>query len=54
MKTSKPTNYSGLKVEIRPASKTSTKFIVWDVLNEQIFANEEEDDDDEDEAGPED
>jgi hypothetical protein len=36
----KKLNYKGLKVEIRPASKTSTKFIVWDVKTDQIFANE--------------
>ncbi len=38
-KTSKK-NYSGKKVEIRPASKSSSKFIVWDVATDQKFANE--------------
>lgn len=33
-------NYSGKKVEIRPASKNSSKFIVWDVATDQKFANE--------------
>lgn len=33
-------NYKGLKVEIRPASKNSTMFIVWDVKTNQKFANE--------------
>lgn len=33
-------NYSGKKVEIRPASKSSSKFIVWDVATDQKFANE--------------
>ena len=32
--------YKGLPVEIRPASKTSKKFIVWDLKTNQIFANE--------------
>lgn len=32
--------YKDTKVEIRPASKTSKKFIVWDVKSNQIFANE--------------
>jgi hypothetical protein len=36
----KQMNYQGLKVEIRPASKTSSKFIIWDILSEQKFANE--------------
>jgi hypothetical protein len=36
----KKLNYKGLKVEIRPASKTSTKFVVWDIKTDQIFANE--------------
>jgi hypothetical protein len=33
-------NYKGLKVEIRPASKGSSKFIIWDIVSEQKFANE--------------
>ncbi len=33
-------NYKGLKVEIRPASKSSSKFIVWDIKTDQKFANE--------------
>lgn len=33
-------NYKGLKVEIRPASKTSLMFIVWDIKTDQKFANE--------------
>lgn len=33
-------NYKGLKVEIRPASATSSKFIIWDILSEQKFSNE--------------
>lgn len=33
-------NYSGKKVEIRPASKSSSKFIVWDMTTDQKFANE--------------
>jgi hypothetical protein len=33
-------NYKGLKVEIRPFSKTSSKFIVWDFSKGQPFANE--------------
>jgi hypothetical protein len=33
-------NYAGLQVEIRPFSKSSTKFIVWDVATDQKFANE--------------
>ena len=33
-------NYRGVKVEIRPASKNSNKFIVWDLKSDQIFANE--------------
>jgi hypothetical protein len=36
----KKLNYKGKKVEIRPASKTSSKFIVWDVNSNQVFANE--------------
>ena len=36
----KQMNYQGLKVEIRPASKTSSKFIIWDILSKQKFANE--------------
>lgn len=33
-------NYKGLKVEIRPFSKTSTKFIVWDISKSQTFSND--------------
>lgn len=33
-------NYKGVKVQIRPASKTSKKYIVWDLKTDQIFANE--------------
>jgi hypothetical protein len=33
-------NYKGLKVEIRPLSKGSSKFIIWDIVSEQKFANE--------------
>lgn len=33
-------NYKGLKVEIRPASATSSKFIIWDIKSSQKFANE--------------
>lgn len=33
-------NYKGLKVEIRPASATSSKFIIWDIKSGQKFANE--------------
>jgi co-chaperonin GroES (HSP10) len=33
-------NYEGRHVEVRPRGKRSTKFIVWDVLSDQIFANE--------------
>lgn len=33
-------NYSGRSVEIRPASASSKKFIVWDTKTNQIFANE--------------
>ena len=33
-------NYKGVKVKIKPASKTSKKYIVWDVKSDQIFANE--------------
>lgn len=36
----KKKNYAGLKVEIRPFSKSSSKFIVWDVVTDQKFANE--------------
>jgi hypothetical protein len=39
-KPTKPMNYKGLRVEIRPASKNSNKFIVWDLKTDQIFANE--------------
>lgn len=41
--TSKPEkkyNYQGQEVEIRPAGGRSTKFVVWDVKTNQIFANE--------------
>jgi hypothetical protein len=34
------TRYEGLKVSIRPASKTSKKFVVWDESRDMIFANE--------------
>ena len=33
-------NYKGLKVEIRPVSATSSKFIIWDLKTGQKFANE--------------
>lgn len=33
-------NYKGLRVEIRQASSTSTKFIIWDLKKNQKFANE--------------
>lgn len=36
----KTPNYKGLRVEIRKASASSKKFIVWDVVTDQIFANE--------------
>ena len=39
-KAPEPRNYKGLRVEIRPASKGSTKFIVWDLKTDQKFANE--------------
>lgn len=32
--------YAGLRVEIRPFSKNSKKFIVWDLVTDQKFANE--------------
>jgi hypothetical protein len=32
--------YKGLKVEIRPVSATSSKFIIWDLRSGQKFANE--------------
>lgn len=35
-----PKNYKGLRVEIRPASSGSSKFIVWDLKTDQKFANE--------------
>ena len=41
------TMYKGLEVEIRPASKYSKKFIVWDLETNQIFANEKFDSKDE-------
>lgn len=39
-KSERKLNYKGLKVEIRPASKNSIMFIVWDVKTDQKFANE--------------
>lgn len=33
-------NYKGLKVEIRPTSKTSKRFMVWDVSKAQAFSND--------------
>ncbi|MCF8284670.1 MAG: DNA repair protein RadA [Sphingobacteriales bacterium] len=33
-------NYKGLKVEIRPVSKTSKRFMVWDVSKVQPFSND--------------
>jgi hypothetical protein len=33
-------NHKGRKVDIRPASKNSAKFIVWDLKSDQKFANE--------------
>ena len=33
-------NYKGLRVEIRPASSSSSKFIIWDLKTNQKFANE--------------
>ena len=33
-------NYKGLKVEIRPVSATSSKFVIWDLKTGQKFANE--------------
>lgn len=33
-------NYEGRHVEVRPKGKRSTKFIIWDVKSDQIFANE--------------
>ena len=39
-KSAKIYNYKGLEVSIRPASKTSKKYIVWDIKTDQIFANE--------------
>jgi len=39
-KPAKAIHYKGLRVEIRPASKSSNKFIVWDLKTDQIFANE--------------
>jgi hypothetical protein len=36
----KKQNYKGTRVEIRPFSKNSSKFIVWDVTTDQKFANE--------------
>ena len=39
-KTAPRLNYKGLKVEIRPASAISSKFIIWDIKSGQKFANE--------------
>lgn len=39
-KSKEATEEKSLKVEIRPASKTSSKFVVWDLETNQIFANE--------------
>lgn len=39
-KSEEATAEKSLKVEIRPASKTSSKFVVWDLETNQIFANE--------------
>jgi hypothetical protein len=36
----KTLNYKGLKVEIRPFSKTSPKYIVWDISKSQTFSND--------------
>ncbi len=36
----KTLNYKGLKVEIRPVSKTSKRFMVWDVSKAQAFSND--------------
>lgn len=33
-------NYTGHKVEIRPYSKSSFKFIVWDIMTDQKFSND--------------
>ena len=33
-------NYKGVEVSIRPASKGSKKFIVWDIKTDQQFSNE--------------
>jgi len=33
-------NYKGLKVEIRPVSKTSKRFMVWDISKAQAFSND--------------
>lgn len=41
------TKYKGLNVEIRPASKNSKKFVIWDVETDQKFANEKFDSHDE-------
>lgn len=37
---SRKSNYKGLKVEIRPASAISSKYIIWDLKSDQKFANE--------------
>lgn len=36
----KKLNYKGLKVEIRPASKTAKRFMVWDVSKAESFSND--------------
>lgn len=36
----KTLNYKGLKVEIRPASKTSKRYMVWDISKGQPFSND--------------
>jgi hypothetical protein len=36
----KVSKYKGLRVEIRKASPSSKKFVVWDVASNQVFANE--------------
>ncbi len=39
-KSPEPKNHKGLRVEIRPASNSSSKVIVWDLKADQKFANE--------------
>ncbi len=39
-KSPEPKNYKGLRVEIRPSSNGSSKFIVWDLKTDQKFSNE--------------